>query len=354
MSEAAPKIEDSETQAPAPKPRSRKRAASAAITEAPAVNAIEPVNGAGLTAATASGWLKKRAEGVEIADDQYPDQKPLPTGDEKQLIPPAIEAAYIKVGNSYHYEAKPNVQAFRDLGARLETDTNSRKVAGDLVAIADSRGWTDLKLTGTEEFKREVWLEASLRGIEVRGFKPTEADRALLIKRERDRGTPEQDLAKATGQDAGAASAALQKPSESAAKLRAVQSAPVQQSALEKAAETTVETAVATQSSRVPTGQQVVSDVLLSALATRQEKAAAFRDLDPKAGTAKFPDLAGSYAIVHAAEDLANSTLRPDEGRKEFVAAVRETLASKIEKGMTPPQVERIERVLEQDHDRGR
>ncbi|MFX5157844.1 LPD7 domain-containing protein, partial [Acinetobacter baumannii] len=60
------------------------------------------------------------------------------------------------------------------------------QVAKDLVAIADVRAWGRLRVQGTEDFKRQVWLEASMRGIEVAGFKPTEADKALLIKQQRD------------------------------------------------------------------------------------------------------------------------------------------------------------------------
>lgn len=49
--------------------------------------------------------------------------------------------------------------------------------------IADGRDWNDLRVRGTEGFRREVWIEASVRGIHVDGYKPSELDKAELEKR---------------------------------------------------------------------------------------------------------------------------------------------------------------------------
>ncbi len=65
---------------------------------------------------------------------------------------------------------------------RLVTQVASIEVVRDLVAIAAHRGWERVELTGSLEFRREAWLIASARGIEAKGYMPTELDRAALAK----------------------------------------------------------------------------------------------------------------------------------------------------------------------------
>ncbi len=56
------------------------------------------------------------------------------------------------------------------------------EIVRDLVAIAAHRGWERIELTGSLEFRREAWLAASIRGIEAKGYEPSELDRAALAK----------------------------------------------------------------------------------------------------------------------------------------------------------------------------
>ncbi|MGJ0532742.1 LPD7 domain-containing protein [Methylocystis sp.] len=65
---------------------------------------------------------------------------------------------------------------------RLVTQVASIEIVRDLVAIAAHRGWERIELTGSAEFRREAWLAASARGIEAKGYKPTEIDSAALAK----------------------------------------------------------------------------------------------------------------------------------------------------------------------------
>lgn len=66
--------------------------------------------------------------------------------------------------------------AFRDQGRRLVTATESQEVVKDLVAIAQHRNWDRIHVTGSEEFRRSVWIEANQKGLEVRGYKPNDRD----------------------------------------------------------------------------------------------------------------------------------------------------------------------------------
>jgi hypothetical protein len=73
--------------------------------------------------------------------------------------------------------------AFRDQGRRLVTATESQEVVKDLVAIAQHRNWDRIHVTGSEEFRRSVWIEASQKGLEVRGYKPNDRDLQELDRR---------------------------------------------------------------------------------------------------------------------------------------------------------------------------
>lgn len=106
--------------------------------------------------------------------------------DRLHLMPPEIAAKYIKVGDRYHFQRNPEAVAFHDRGNKLETQTNSPAVADSMVKIAEARGWDEIRVTGTETFKREVWFKAAAQGMHVRGYTPNDADLAKLEAIKRD------------------------------------------------------------------------------------------------------------------------------------------------------------------------
>lgn len=66
----------------------------------------------------------------------------------------------------------------------LKTRNNDAKTIKNMLEIAQNNGWQSIKLKGSNEFKREAWLQASLQGLEVKGYKPTEQDKKLLETRQ--------------------------------------------------------------------------------------------------------------------------------------------------------------------------
>lgn len=84
---------------------------------------------------------------------------------------------------AYHETATSKEAAFRDQGAKLVAGGDSPAIARDLVAIAEHRGWQPVQVAGAESFKREIWLAASEKGLEVRGYKPNERDLQELTRR---------------------------------------------------------------------------------------------------------------------------------------------------------------------------
>ncbi|EIN3662826.1 LPD7 domain-containing protein [Klebsiella michiganensis] len=100
----------------------------------------------------------------------------------KPVIPDRVAKSYIEVEGKFYFQNRPDSLAFVDKGARLQTKLNNSQVAGSLVDIAEARGWTEIQVKGTEEFRREAWLQATARGLTAHGYKPKEEDLARLKK----------------------------------------------------------------------------------------------------------------------------------------------------------------------------
>lgn len=105
------------------------------------------------------------------------------TNSEKRIIPHEIEAKYRKVGNKYYLAENTKSLAFEDKGNRLETKSNNESTAETMVKIAYSRGWDEIKVSGTETFKKEAWLAAASMGMSVKGYNPTEQDKVQLLNK---------------------------------------------------------------------------------------------------------------------------------------------------------------------------
>lgn len=59
---------------------------------------------------------------------------------------------------------------------RYPVDSYPDAVAS-MLRIAQHRGWSGIKVSGDEAFRREVWVQGRSLGLEVAGYKPTERDR---------------------------------------------------------------------------------------------------------------------------------------------------------------------------------
>lgn len=97
-----------------------------------------------------------------------------------RAVPEHINTRYIKVGNKYHFtNGDP---AFADRGRGLITRLENTEVIRDLIAIAKERGWDDIAIRGTERFRKEAWQQANLAELTVRGYRPSEIERAQLAR----------------------------------------------------------------------------------------------------------------------------------------------------------------------------
>jgi hypothetical protein len=102
-----------------------------------------------------------------------------------------IKRAPVTVGDTtigrteYRFRGDTSRVAFTESTFRLATDTNSPSVARSMVDVAEARNWKALRISGNEDFKRMVWLEASVRGVKTLGYEPNPGDLEVL-KRERE------------------------------------------------------------------------------------------------------------------------------------------------------------------------
>ena len=112
----------------------------------------------------------------------------------QRLVPQHVRKRFVQVGKHYYFA--DGARAFTDRGGRLTTRSENTEVIKSLVAIAEVRGWSEITVRGTARFRRDAWFSARLAGLEVRGYRPTEFERAHLVRAlSRERGPTTQKIA---------------------------------------------------------------------------------------------------------------------------------------------------------------
>lgn len=103
----------------------------------------------------------------------------------EETLPSSVKGAYIVQEHkslldqktySFYDKADTKLPAFESNKNTLETTKEDQRTISAMISVAKSQNWNSVKITGTEEFRREAWLQASLAGIEVKGYKPKEND----------------------------------------------------------------------------------------------------------------------------------------------------------------------------------
>lgn len=95
----------------------------------------------------------------------------------------AVQLGDLRVGQTeYRYRGDTGRVAFTESAFKLSTDNNNPSVARSMVDVAEARNWQALRVSGHEDFKRLVWLEASLRGVKALGYEPQRSDIELLSR----------------------------------------------------------------------------------------------------------------------------------------------------------------------------
>lgn len=161
------------------------------IEQAPVADPIQPVP---------QSVVASDRQGQSIEQpDASPADTPLPTGTEAAAAeaaiktpvldlaykapPDGLEVRYLFVGGKYVDAGNGVTTIFQDKGKYLSTTKEDIQTVHDMVEVAKAKGWEQLKLSGTPEFKRLMFIEAESQGIKTRGHRPTPEDLAMVNRR---------------------------------------------------------------------------------------------------------------------------------------------------------------------------
>lgn len=97
--------------------------------------------------------------------------------------PDGLEVRYLFVDGKYVDAGNGVTTMFQDKGKYLATVKEDIQTVHDMVEVAKAKGWESLKLSGTPEFRRLMFIEAESQGIKTRGHKRTPEDLAMVNKR---------------------------------------------------------------------------------------------------------------------------------------------------------------------------
>lgn len=76
----------------------------------------------------------------------------------------------------YYTDYQQKSEVMRAVAQRITTKLDDRQTVSAMLDLAQSRGWQSIKLRGTDDFRREAWVQAQVRSIEAEGYKPKETD----------------------------------------------------------------------------------------------------------------------------------------------------------------------------------
>lgn len=133
--------------------------------------------------ASASATASERggaAKDAPVREDE-PVAAPLPQRVTRKYY--VTQASHNADERRVYADERGEYLVFKDQGDRLTTRRHEAAIVRDLVAVAVHRDWSALRVSGSDAFRREVWLEASARGIDVSGYTPSQLDRAALARR---------------------------------------------------------------------------------------------------------------------------------------------------------------------------
>ncbi|MGK2255246.1 MAG: hypothetical protein ACI8Y6_000537 [Brevundimonas sp.] len=98
-------------------------------------------------------------------------------------VPPALLDRYLIERDlrgrpeRFYRDHRAPQPAFRDLGRKLETGGAYPDTIADMLKVAEHRGWSRIRVEGADSFRRDVWIQARARGLEVEGYRPRDRDR---------------------------------------------------------------------------------------------------------------------------------------------------------------------------------
>jgi hypothetical protein len=72
--------------------------------------------------------------------------------------------------------------AFVDAGKSISSTLTDKATIRSMIELAAIKNWKEISVTGTEDFRRNAWIEAKMLGLDVNGYEPRAADKKLLAE----------------------------------------------------------------------------------------------------------------------------------------------------------------------------
>ena len=111
---------------------------------------------------------------------------PEPLLNQHEAAAESLRHRFLEADNHFYFRGglgKADTVAFSDHGTSLITEHEDPAVIHGMVLRAQAKGWTSLRVNGSDAFKAEAWIQATMVAIEVQGYQPREIDRARLAER---------------------------------------------------------------------------------------------------------------------------------------------------------------------------
>lgn len=119
-----------------------------------------------------------RSRGESQRDSGGPEAEE--SRDTKDAVPDTVRRRYLQVGGKFYFRDKDDAIAFEEKQRSVSTQHATPEVVGAMLAMAEAKQWTSIKVRGSEAFRREAWLQASVKGLQVQGYAPRDVDLARL------------------------------------------------------------------------------------------------------------------------------------------------------------------------------
>ena len=91
-------------------------------------------------------------------------------------IPDNIKTRYHTVGGKFYSVSDYKTVLFEDKGKQLKTALHDPQTVRDMLEVVKAKGWDSIKLSGSKNFRRAMFIEAAAQGIRTSGYNPTAAD----------------------------------------------------------------------------------------------------------------------------------------------------------------------------------
>ena len=122
--------------------------------------------------------------------------EPEPLLNQPEAAAESLRHRFLEAENQFYFRSGPGdpaTVAFSDHGTSLTTDHEDPTVIHGMLLLAQAKGWTSLHVKGSNAFKAEAWMSATIVGIEVQGYQPREIDRVRREERKGEASTTQRE-----------------------------------------------------------------------------------------------------------------------------------------------------------------